>query len=238
MIVNELNSLLGILRGMKKTKDHKKNLDQFYSSQSDSYDYFRKRLLKGRKQMLDLLDIRPKQKIVELGCGTGQNLDFINPSILVNIDRIDLVDICEPLLQKAKLRKALYQNVYVIESSSSSYNSEFKYDRIFFSYSLTMTNDWIDAVKNAFNLLKPGGLIGVVDFYPGPLGNGFVKERIISKFWKTWFAHDGVYLNRDHIIFLRDTFETLSLIEKKAPIPYLGFLKTPYYIYVGRKMTS
>ena len=38
-------------------------------------------------------------------------------------------------------------------------------DVVTFSYSLTMIPDWFAALENAAAMLKPGGTIGVVDFY-------------------------------------------------------------------------
>ena len=38
-------------------------------------------------------------------------------------------------------------------------------DAVTFSYSLTMIPDWFQAIERAYESLKPGGMIGVVDFY-------------------------------------------------------------------------
>ena len=38
-------------------------------------------------------------------------------------------------------------------------------DVVTFSYSLTMIPDWFAAIENALRMLRPGGQIGVVDFY-------------------------------------------------------------------------
>ena len=38
-------------------------------------------------------------------------------------------------------------------------------DVVTFSYSLTMIPDWVRALEQAWALLKPGGTIGIVDFY-------------------------------------------------------------------------
>ena len=82
-------------------------------------------------------------------------------------------------------------------------------------------------------MLKPGGILGVVDFEL-PRGD-CLADRCACEFWRRWFAHDGVYLNRAHVEVMQSLTETVSLRESNAALPYLPGLRVPYYIYVGRK---
>ena len=43
--------------------------------------------------------------------------------------------------------------------------SEGQADVVTLSYALTMIPDWFAAIENACAMLKPGGVIGVADFY-------------------------------------------------------------------------
>jgi S-adenosylmethionine-diacylgycerolhomoserine-N-methlytransferase len=107
-----------------------------------------------------------------------------------------------------------------------------------FSYSLTMIPDWFAAIENALAILKPGGVIGVVDFYVGRKypTDGLARHGWITRtFWPTWFAMDNVFPSPDHVPFLHRHFDVLHFQEHKAKVPYIPFLRMPYYLFVGRK---
>jgi S-adenosylmethionine-diacylgycerolhomoserine-N-methlytransferase len=54
-------------------------------------------------------------------------------------------------------------------------------------------------------------------------------------FWPVWFSSDNVFPSADHLPYLRHHFDTVSLSEHYARVPYLFFLSTPYYRFVGRQ---
>jgi S-adenosylmethionine-diacylgycerolhomoserine-N-methlytransferase len=107
-----------------------------------------------------------------------------------------------------------------------------------FSYSLTMIPDWFAALENALAMLKPGGTIGVVDFYVSRkhAGNGAAHHGWWTRtFWPTWFALDNVFPSPDHVPFLQRHFETVHLEEHRGSVPYIPLSRVPYYLFVGRK---
>jgi S-adenosylmethionine-diacylgycerolhomoserine-N-methlytransferase len=53
--------------------------------------------------------------------------------------------------------------------------------------------------------------------------------------WPTWFASDNVFLSPDHLPFLQSRFEEKLLDEADGPIPYLPFVRVPYYVFLGSK---
>ena len=54
-------------------------------------------------------------------------------------------------------------------------------------------------------------------------------------FWVAWFSNDNVFLSSDHLPYLRRQLETIHLSEHRARMPYLFWMRMPYYIFVGRK---
>ena len=104
-----------------------------------------------------------------------------------------------------------------------------------------MIPDWFAAIENAWQMLKPGGTIGVVDFYvsrkfpePELAHHGWWRRT----FWSTWFAFDNVFLSPDHLSLLRNRFETIGLNEQLGKVPFIPFVRAPYYRFVGRKPAS
>jgi S-adenosylmethionine-diacylgycerolhomoserine-N-methlytransferase len=58
---------------------------------------------------------------------------------------------------------------------------------------------------------------------------------VTRAFWPWWFAHDNVFPSADHLPYLRRRFETVSLDQRRAKVPYLPWARVPYYRFVGRK---
>ena len=125
-----------------------------------------------------------------------------------------------------------------VEADATTFQPAGGADVVTFSYSLSMIPDWFAAIENARAMLKPGGAIGVVDFY---VARKFPRERLARHgwltrtFWPAWFAIDNVFPSPDHIPFLQRHFEPLSLEERLAKVPYVPLLRAPYYWFVGRK---
>ena len=103
---------------------------------------------------------------------------------------------------------------------------------------LTMVPDWFAAVQQAQRILRPGGLIGVVDFYVSRKypPAGFRRHGWSTRtFWPAWFARDNVFLSADHVPFLHWRFTPVHFQEHRARLPYVPLLRVPYYTFVGRR---
>ncbi len=110
-------------------------------------------------------------------------------------------------------------------------------DLVYFSYSLTMIPNWRGALDNALAMLRPGGTLGVVDFYvsePDP-APGLARHGALTRWlWPRWFGHDGVHPNPDHLPTLRRCLPDHRLLEGEGPVPYLPGARVPYYVFTGR----
>jgi S-adenosylmethionine-diacylgycerolhomoserine-N-methlytransferase len=228
--------LLAMARGAAHGGSHAQRLQRFYAPQAQAYDAFRERLLHGREQLIESLPVPPDGRVVELGAGTGRNLEFFGRR-LAQLRQVDAVDLCPALLQIARRRAARMPNVRVVEADATRYRPEQPVDAVYFSYSLTMIPDWRAALDNALAMLVPGGALGVVDFYlPALGGEGRLSRRArANRFWRSWFAHDGVHLSEEHLPWLRERLEPRVCLERTGPVPYLPWLKVPHYVFVGLK---
>jgi len=231
-IAADVRVLLRLLGGKPRRGSHAQRLARFYAPQADRYDAFRARLLHGREDLIRALDIRPGMRVVELGCGTGGNLEFLAQTMpLETLAGVDLVDLCPPLLAVARRRVAGMGlgNVRVIEADATTWRPERPADRVFLAYALTMMPDWRAVLDNAMAMLAPGGRLGLVDFHlpaTGGLGNAL---------WRRWFAHDGVFLSAEHLPALRARCDEARCEERRGPVPYLPGPCAPYYLFVGEK---
>jgi S-adenosylmethionine-diacylgycerolhomoserine-N-methlytransferase len=233
---NDFVVLRQLIRGVPRNVDHAQQLQAFYGPQAAQYDEFRDRLLPGRKELIQRLPLPENARVVELGGGTGRNLGFFGGR-LDGVASMDLIDLCPALLDVARARTSDKSQVHIIEADATTYQPTSPVDCVYFSYSLTMIPNWQAALSNAWTMLKPGGVIGVVDFcMPARTASqtGVIKS-FEAKFWKRWFAHDGVRLDPQHCAILRQLFPQNEIIERRAPVPYLPIVCVPYYLFIGRK---
>jgi len=233
----EARVLLALARGTPRAGSHAEQLQRFYAPQAETYDAFRERLLHGRRELVDLLPAAARDRIVELGAGTGRNLEFFGPR-LEQLDQVDAVDLCPALLDVARRRWAHVPKVRVVEADATRYVPAQPVDVVYFSYALTMIPDWRSAVDNALAMLRPGGTLGMVDFYLPAAHGGegrLSRHARTNRFWRAWFAHDGVRLSEEHLPYLRSHLVVDACLERAGAVPYLPWLRVPHYILVGRK---
>ncbi|MEL7496101.1 MAG: class I SAM-dependent methyltransferase [Planctomycetota bacterium] len=223
--------------------NHAQRMESFYGGQADAYDDFRKRLLKGREELWNRIE-KPEGGVwVDMGGGTGSNVEYMADDI-DRLKKVYVVDLSESLLKVAaeRFQERGWSHAEAVEADATKWQpNEGQADVVTFSYSLTMIPDWFAAIENAKRMLKPGGIIGVVDFYVGrkhPAEDMKRQRWLARNMWGPWFATDNVFPSADHLPFLRHHFEQVDLVEERSRMPYVPFLRTPYYQFVGRKRES
>src|SRR5262249_41096494 len=176
----------------------------------------------------------------DMGGGTGSNCEYLGER-RQRCRSLTLVDLSPSLLKVARERveRNGWDNVRVVLADATTYEPEDgPADAVTFSYSLTMIPDWFKAIDRAREILKPGGLIGVSDFYVTRKwpASGVKHARWRRFFWPLWFGWDNVFLSPDHLPYLQSRFQTVKLEERLGKMPYMLGLRAPYYIFVGRKV--
>jgi ubiquinone/menaquinone biosynthesis C-methylase UbiE len=226
-----------MLRGMPKHGDQAERLAGFYASQATDYDRFRERLLPGRAELVESLQLARGARVIELGGGTGRNLEFFAADRRDDIE-FELVDLCAPLLDIARQRTRGWPQVRITQADATVYRPQAPVDCVLIAYALSMIPDWRAALSNALAMLKPGGQLAVVDFYVGAdrPGMGLAQHGALTRrFWPRWFAHDGVRLGPETPQHLLELMPSHQLWEGRASLPYLPLLRVPYFRFVGRK---
>lgn len=214
-------------------------MNALYRDQASGYDDFRERFLHGRDELVRQLDLPAGAHVVELGGGTGRNLERFGDK-LAAFGSATVVDFCAPLLDVARDRAARlgWTNVHLVEGDATTWRPDAPVDCVYLSYSMTMIPKWFAVIENALAMLKPGGLLGVVDFYVSHKrpAEGRTKHGAVGRrFWRWWFAHDDVFLSPDHADYLEYRTEKRHHVEHRGKVPYLPLLRAPYFVYVGRK---
>lgn len=242
-LTNDLKILYRIAAHPIHGATHQERLESFYREQAEGYDAFRTRLLHGREAMFSRLPFTPGGVWADFGSGTGINLSLAGDRAR-QLRRIYLIDLAPSLLAQAgkRIERENWTNVVTVEADATTvFQNDAPVpalDIASFSYSLTMIPDWFAAIDRAYDLLKPGGTIGVADFYISRkhADIGMARHDAVTRaFWRSWFDQDNIYPSPDHLPYLRRKFQSVYLHESQGSVPYLPGARIPYYIFVGRK---
>jgi S-adenosylmethionine-diacylgycerolhomoserine-N-methlytransferase len=149
---------------------HGEAMDRMYRFQRHIYDASRRYYLLGRDRLLDQLAPPPGGSILEIGCGTGRNL--IGAARRYPDARLFGVDISQEMLQTALSTVSsmkLERRVTIACADATSFGpllslGRRQFDRIYFSYTLSMVPEWQAALRHAFSLLSEDGELHIVDF--------------------------------------------------------------------------
>lgn len=237
--MSDLAVLWKLARGMDRSGDHASKLESFYAGQADAYDRFRERLLHGRDELLAKLPLTKGGVLVELGAGTGRNLEPLAPRLL-GLEAAYLVDLCPSLLTVAGRRCAGrgWSNAHTVLADATTWRPPRQADVVLCAYSLTMMPDWRAVIANACAMLKPGGTLAVVDFTAidaetARLAQVKSQSRFVRWGWRTWFGHDGVHPDPALLPHLAARCQTDHQFVGLGKVPYLP-LRAAYLTYLGR----
>lgn len=168
-------------------------MDEIYRVQRHVYDLTRKYYLLGRDQAIRDLALRDGGAILEVGCGTARNLI----AIATRYPRAAVfgIDISREMLASASMqvaRKNLSARILLSEGDARNFDStgifnHAKFDRILFSYTLSMIPDWRAALRHTAALLAPGGLLSIVDF-----GDQRQLPKWFRRSLRSWLSHFDV----------------------------------------------
>ena len=146
-------------------------MDSMYRYQRYIYDPTRKFYLLGRDRLLDLMQIRDDDNVLEVGCGTGRNLAILGARYpkakFYGLDASSVM--IDAATKKTENKRLKNTDLKIALADNFSFDKTFNLDRpfdvIYFSYSISMIPVWKQAISNALQNLRPGGALYIVDFY-------------------------------------------------------------------------
>jgi len=139
------------------------------------YDFYRRR-------GVEALRLSPGSTVVEIGCGTGANLERLVSAVGPS-GRVIGVDLTDAMLDRARRRAAGrgWENVEIVQSDAASYRFPPQLDAVLSTFALALMPEHEAVVRNASQALRAGGRLVVVDFK--------APER-----WPRWLLAAGVLL--------------------------------------------
>lgn len=150
--------------------NHAQLMDSVYRGQRHIYDLTRKYYLLGRDDLISNLNLPQGGTVLEVGCGTGRNLALIGkywPQC-----QLFGLDISDEMLKSAKQnlnRAEMIGRAKLVKGDAADFNAmdvfgRTHFDRVVFSYTLSMIPEWQGALRQAFAQLSTNGSIHIVDF--------------------------------------------------------------------------
>lgn len=167
------------------------SMDRMYRLQRYFYDATRKYYLLGRDRLLDEMDVKPGEHVLEAGCGTARNLIILakrHPKAhFYGLDASSAM--LETAQAKADAAGVKNTTLKTALADDFRFDSTFElakpFDKIFFSYSISMIPPWRESIENALQSLAPGGSLYIVDFYDQRDLPGFFARLL--KWWLSKF---------------------------------------------------
>jgi len=190
-------------------------LDRIYRHQRHIYDVSRAYYLLGRDRLIAGLDPPAGGKVLEVGCGTARNLIAAAQRYpWAEFHGIDLSAVMLATAGKALAQHGMADRIRLAHADAAAFDPEALFglacfDRIFFSYALSMIPAWRKAITHSLSCLAPNGSLHIVDF-----GTGEALPRAANVLLRAWLARfhvtprDGLqpyldYLARSNSLGLR-----------------------------------
>ncbi len=146
-------------------------MDRMYRYQRHIYDLSRKFYLLGRDRLTRGLEPGRGARICEIGCGTGHNLvalarRYPDASIFGIDASNEMLKTAHATIARAGLTGSIRIERCLADEldPAATFGLDAPFDAVLFSYTLSMIPDWRRAVDRATEVLKPAGLLAVVDF--------------------------------------------------------------------------
>ena len=143
-------------------------MDAIYARQRHFYDLTRKYYLLGRDRLIARLDVPAGGTVLEVGCGTGRNLIAVAKRFPDT--QLFGLDISEAMLATARAKVAaagFADRIILKQADATDFDAQAlfghgDFDRVFFSYTLSMIPDWQAAIMQGAR--ATGGALHLVDF--------------------------------------------------------------------------
>lgn len=184
-------------------------MDAIYARQRHFYDLTRKYYLLGRDRLIVGLDVPHAGSVLEIGCGTGRNL--IAVARRYPTARLHGLDISEAMLATARANVAvagLSDRIILKQADATNFSAESlfgqaQFDRVFFSYTLSMIPDWKAALKQG--VAATGGTLSLVDFGQQERLPGWFRQAL-----RAWLAKFDVEPRADLFAVMESLGERVS----------------------------
>jgi ubiquinone/menaquinone biosynthesis C-methylase UbiE len=150
-----------------------------------------------RQRAAARLALRPGDRVLEIGCGTGRNFPFLHEAV-GTAGKVYGVDLSAGMLRKARqlCEREAWSNIELMQGDAAGYLPPEPLDGILFGLSYNTMPHHRAVLRHAWTLLRPGGRIVIMDgkLPPGlggklvlPFGLWLMRHTMLGNpFIKPW----------------------------------------------------
>jgi ubiquinone/menaquinone biosynthesis C-methylase UbiE len=178
-----------------------------------------------RQDTISALGLCPGDQVVELGCGTGLNFEYVQ-RIIGPEGSIVAVDLTDAMLDVARCRVARehWTNVEIVQADLAEWQFPVGVSAVYSTLAITLVPEYDEIIKRASRALRPGGSLAVLD----------MKE---PERWPTWLVNLAVWLYRPFGVSLdlahRHPWESIGRYLRQTS--YKEYYFGAIYVCAGRK---
>lgn len=169
----------------------KSGLQNLYKQRAGNYDLSANlyyligfREAKYRKLAISKLGLSEGNTVVEIGCGTGLNFEYVLDYIGSHGKLIG-IDLTDAMLEKAKerVKKNNWNNVELIREDAAEYTFPGNINAVYSTFALTLVPEYEQIIGNVEKSLQVGGKLVILDL------------KRPDK-WPLWLVKFGVLITR------------------------------------------
>jgi demethylmenaquinone methyltransferase/2-methoxy-6-polyprenyl-1,4-benzoquinol methylase len=161
-----------------------------------------------RRRAVERLELRPNDRVLEIGTGTGRNLSCLRAAVGAR-GHVYGVDISGKMLERAERLRARHgwSNVTLTHADALDYRTPEPVHGVLFSLSYATMPHHREVLQTAWDLLAPGGRVVILDAKPPNGARGRVLLPLL-----TWISRATV-LGNPHLRPWEELAEMTAAVE-------------------------
>ncbi|HEX8255433.1 MAG TPA: methyltransferase domain-containing protein [Thermoanaerobaculia bacterium] len=148
-----------------------------YTLYAPFYDLIARRLARGRRRALELLNVRAGERVLIVGCGTGLDLELLPRGA-----QITAVDLTPAMVEKTCARAAslgMSIDARVMDAAALELEAA-SFDCVILHLILAVVPDPYTTAAEAARVLRRGGRVSIFDKFLPDDGDPSVMRRIVN----------------------------------------------------------
>lgn len=148
-----------------------------YTLYAPFYDHIVARIASGRRRAIDLLDVKPGERVLISGCGTGLDLELLPRGC-----HITAIDITPAMVEKTRARATalgLGIDAQVMDAANLSL-PDASFDCVLLHLVLAVVPDPNGTAREAARVLRPGGRASIFDKFLPDAARPSLPRRVVN----------------------------------------------------------